>query len=241
MKLQHSAVLAFLGFTLTLLGSPASAGAQGGAPNATLYEVTEVMKVKSRPGQGGFRQATAALMGTMTAGTSLCPEALTTPLGLASCGVAAYATDRISLATGKGPVRGKFAIVVQGDNPTDGPEAVIARGDIVGTIDLSPAILGVDGQPASGDEAPVGFLVGTWVGKGERNGPLRGLKVGGTVTGTFRLPFVHPLFGPTPLYFYLDRNPEPVGLNEFSLGIATVKLELTLTESAILPAHRDDD
>jgi hypothetical protein len=239
MKLQHSAFLAFLGFTLTLLGTPAPAAAQGGAPNAVLYEVTEVMKVKSREGQAGYRQATAALMGTMAAGTSLCPEALTTPLGLASCGVAAYATDRINLATGKGPVRGKFAIVLQGDNPTDGPEAVIARGDIVGTIDLSPAILGPDGRPVSGDEAPVGFLVGKWVGKGERNGPLRGLTVGGKVTGTFRLPFVHPLMGPTPLYLDLAQGPVPVRPDEFSLGIATVKLELSLEEAPSVPDIED--
>jgi hypothetical protein len=225
-----------------LLGIPALAVAQVGTPTPTveLYEVTEVMKVKSKEGQRGSRQATAALMGTMRAGTSLCPASL----GLASCGVAAYASDRINLGTGMGPMKGNFAIVVQGDNPADGPEAVIARGNIEGTIDLSPAFLGSDGRPASGDEAPMGFLVGKWAGKGERNGPLRGLKVGGTVTGTFRLPFVHPQLGPTPMYMHLYPQygpvPVPVRADEYSLGIATVKLELFLTEAAHTQHHEDD-
>jgi hypothetical protein len=240
MNLQRIAYRVLTGVVLMLLGSPALAVAQGAEPTVELYEVTEVMKVKSKRGQGGYRQATAALMGTMRAGTSMCPAAL----GLASCGVTAYASDSINLGTGKGPMKGKFAIVVQGDNPSDGPEAVIARGDIDGIIDLSPALLGSDRRPASGDEAPMGFLVGKWVGRGERNGPLRGLKVGGTVTGTFRLPFVYAPLGPTPMYMHLHPQygpvPVPVRADEFSLGIATVKLELFLSEGAVKQDEDDD-
>jgi hypothetical protein len=228
MSLQRTAYRLVTGVALMLLGSPALALAQWAAPNVVLHEVTEVMKIRKK-GQVGVRQATAALMGTMTAGTSLCPDALTTAMGMAGCGVTAYASDRIDLATGKGPMKGKFAVVVHGDNPVDGPEAVVARGDIEGTIDLSPALSG---------QAPMGFLVGRWYGRGERHGPLHGLKVGGTVTGTFRLPFDGGPWG--PLYLDSVMAPVPVAANELSLGVPTVKLELFMSETAVTQNEDDD-
>jgi hypothetical protein len=201
-------------------------------PNATLYEVTENLKLK--PLTNGRRQATAALMGSVVSGTSICPAEL---LGLApgdSCAITAIATDNINLGTGIGPVHGSFAVVIQFDNPVDGPELVILRGHIEGTIDLSPTV--VNTPPV-----PLGTLRGHWNATGVAGGPLAGVHQQGSLTGTFRLPFVlgdpagclsNPAtctFMSPPSYLADDGTLVEVKPQEFSLGTPTVKLELTFT------------
>ena len=187
---------------------PGIAAADG--PNAVLYEVTENLKLK--PLTSGHRVATSALMGTVTASTPLCPFPV-------DCVITAMGSDNINIATGKGPIEGTFAIVVQGDNPVDGPELVILRGNFRGRIDLSLASVGL------------GSLTnGKWSGHGLAGGPLAGLNLHGTLTGTFRLPFevapgvavymLNPLAFPNAGSFVL------VQANELSLGVPTVRLEV---------------
>ena len=196
---------------------PGLAAAQG--PNARLYEVTENMKLKSN----GVvkRLATAGLAGTVDAGTPLCPLPM-------PCGITALATDSINLATGAGPVKGTFAVVVQGDNPVDGPEFVILRGKLKGKIDLALAVLGPDGIPESGDELPLGTITGRWEAEGVSGGPLAGVEQEGTFTGTFRLPFdigFGPWYMLNPFAFPGSGSFVAVADEEHSLGVPTVRLE----------------
>jgi hypothetical protein len=156
--------LSLLFLLLALIVGPAPALAQG--PDAVLYELTENMKFTS--GKMVHRKATSELMGTANAGTPLCPL----PVGAPPCTINATGSDNINLATGLGKFGGTFTVVVQGDNPADSPEYVIAKGKFHGKMDFSPAIL-------------AGVPLGTVVGKMVLDG-------GGThsFTGTFRLPFV---------------------------------------------------
>lgn len=136
------------------------------AADAQLYELTENMKLVG--GKLVHRKATSELMGTANAGTPLCPLPV-------NCTINATGSDNINLATGLGNFGGTFTVVVhvQGENATDSPEYVIAKGKFHGKMDFSPAIL-------------AGVPLGTVVGKMVLDGG------GGTVpfTGTFRLPFV---------------------------------------------------
>jgi len=168
--------------TFAVAGAPALADAGDRRPTppqpvfdgrATLYELTENMKVAQR---GGKRQqpvsrriATSALTGVAQVGTPLCPEArfASGPLG---CAVNVLGKDNVSLLTGLGTFEGDFSTVVQGDNPVDGPEAVVLRGEFQGHMNFSPAIL---------HQIPYGTVVGK-------------VKAGGRktdFTGVFRLPF----------------------------------------------------
>jgi hypothetical protein len=52
-------------------------------------------------------------------------------------------------------VRATFAIVVHGDNATDGPELVVVRGSLSGTIDLSPTIQQLPDRSREGSTRPV--------------------------------------------------------------------------------------
>lgn len=209
---------------------PGVAAAQLGVrsdANAVLYEVTENLKLK--PLASGHRQATAALMGTVNEGTAICPESIAYAASggaVTTCNLTAMASDNISLATGKGPVEGTFAVVIQGDNPVDGPELVILKGTLEGKIDLSPAVLG---------GVPIGTIKGRWKAKGVEGGPLQGVRARGTFTGTFRLPFVIPPDFGTALYFG-EMGPVPVQFNELSLAVPTVRLELNFVET-----HHHDD
>jgi hypothetical protein len=206
--------------SLMLLGGPVVGAAQT-VPNAVLHEVTEAMKLLGRNPRPIIRQATAALAGDVTLGTILCPAWLPMVFqGLTECGIAAFATDNIDLSTGRGPVNGKFKVTVQGDNPVDGPELVIVRGTLSGFVDLSPALL---------NGVPLGSLRGQWSAAGTEGGPLQGRQFGGTVTGTFRLPFRVGVSGP----FYLSDRGELIDLlsRDHSRDVPTVKLELTFTRS----------
>jgi hypothetical protein len=246
MSWRRSLSRCLLGTGVVLLGTAGAAGAQ----NATLYEVTETMKVRGRGAENKVRAATATLAGSIAAGTSLCPTELTMALGLERCGVVAQASDSLSLATGKGPVRGSFAVIIPGDNPVDGHEYVIARGSLHGVIDLASALL---------EGMPMGGLKGTWSARGEAGGPLHGLTVRGHVSGLFRLPFVYGLpqgclddSDPTDCWYvskasYLFGDlphvyPKDVQPNEHSLGVPTVRLDLTFETTARgRDRDRDDD
>src|SRR5881397_1811369 len=82
------ALLALLAFvTAPLFGATALAA------DATLYELTENMKLVGK--DSPRRKATSELMGTAKAGTPLCPLPV-------DCTINATGTDKISLVTGLG-------------------------------------------------------------------------------------------------------------------------------------------
>jgi hypothetical protein len=214
-----AALLLSCAAVLATLGSAAG-------QNAVVYEVTEQMKIKKRD---PARVATAALMGSVNPGPSLCPEWLVAALQLTRCAIAVTASDSISLATGQGPVHGKFSILIPGDNPVDGPELVIAEGSLRGTIDLSPALIG-----SNGILIPLGTIAAEWSARGRRGGPLEGLRAEGKLTGTFRLPFLDPVLGAAymlnPFTFPAPGSAVAVASDELSLGVPTVRLELDFVE-----------
>ncbi len=188
--------LSLLFLLLALIVGPAPAL----AADATLYELTENMKLVSK--HVPHRRATSELMGTAKAGTPLCPLPV-------DCTINATGSDNISLATGHGKFGGTFTVVVQDNNLVDSPEYVVAKGKFKGQMDFSPAIL--DGQP-----------YGTVVGKMHLDG-------GGShsFTGVFFLPFAlggvdYYLDFASPPYFVV-----PVEANQRALGYPTVKFEIT--------------
>ncbi len=192
------ALLALLAFVAAPLF-----GATALAADATLYELTENMKLVGK--DSPRRRATSELMGTANAGTPLCPM----PVGAPPCTINATGSDNISLVTGLGKFSGTFTVVVQGDNLVDSPEFVIAKGKFSGKMDFSPAVL---------VNVPLGTVVGKMVLAGG----------GGTVpfTGTFRLPFV---FGDSPPLYLIDPaafTVVPVEANEYALGYPTVRFEI---------------
>jgi hypothetical protein len=67
--------------------------------------------------------------------------------------------------------RSTFTTVVQGDNPVDGPEAVVLNGAFTGHMDFSPAIV---------HQIPYGSVVGRVSSGRGKSAPF---------TGVFRLPF----------------------------------------------------
>ena len=230
---------------LAVLAPAVLPGLAAAEPNAVLYEVTENLKL--RPLMQDRRVATASLSGTVAAGTSICPAVIAAAWGKSYCVVSATATNKTSLVTGSGHIEGSFQVLVDGDNPVDGPELVVLSGTFRGKGDLSLAVFGPDGEPKSGDEVPLGFLVGHWSARGVRGGPLDGIKAHGTLTGTFRLPFEMEL--PTPIGCHFDGDPSdctgkdtftlylqdnglpvPVRREEYSLGLPTVKLEITFVD-----------
>jgi hypothetical protein len=218
----------FLLLTSLAIGIGASPAA---GQNAVLYEVTESMRL-TEYGYFSGRSATAVLFGWVNAGTSVCPQSLVSAWQTTRCGVTVIAKDTVNLATGVGPVSGDFNVVLQGDNPIDGEELVIVRGSFWGRVDLSPAILGPDGLPKSGDELPLGGLRGKWWASGLKDGPLAGVRMGGTLTGTFRMPFEivpgQTLYLVDPSKYPGEGFARPVDVSEHSLGVPTVRLELNL-------------
>jgi hypothetical protein len=172
MKPTTKRVAAMLGLLgVAVIGAPAMASAGG----ATLYELTENMKLVQRTHRHGKpvgrRIATSAITGVAEVGTPLCPSS-DFQSGPAGCAVNVLGHDNVSLVTGLGTLTGTFTTVVQGDNPVDGPEAVVLRGEFNGQMDFSPAILG---------QVPFG----TVVGKVKVNHSRRRTDF----TGVFRLPF----------------------------------------------------
>jgi len=203
------ALLALLAFVAApLLGATALAA------DATLYELTENMKLVGK--DSPRRRATSELMGTANVGNPLCPAALVAMVspGATTCTINATGSDNISLVTGLGKFGGTFTVVVQGDNPVDSPEFVVAKGKFTGKMDFSPAIL---------HQTPYGTVVGTLTpNDGDRKVHF---------TGIFFLPFAFP-GDPSATAYYLDFNPAnpygviPVADNQRALGYATVKFEI---------------
>ena len=156
---------------LAVSGAPGVASAGG----ARLYELTENMKlVPRKPNDrppAGRRIATAAIAGVAAPGTPLCPVP-GFQSGPAGCAVNVLGSDNISLTTGLGSLQGQFHTVIQGDNPVDGPEAVVLKGQFQGQMDFSPAIL---------YQIPFGTVTGKVTAQGSGT-PA-------TFTGVFRLPF----------------------------------------------------
>jgi hypothetical protein len=166
--IRMAAILGLLG--VAVAGAPTLASAGG----ATLYELTENMKVlqrspKNRP-PVARRIATSAITGVAEVGTPLCPIP-EFQSGEKGCAVNVLGSDNVSLLTGLGVLQGSFSTVVQGDNPVDGPEAVVLTGEFTGQMDFSPAIL---------HQVPFGTVVG-------KVKPARGRRI--DFTGVFRLPF----------------------------------------------------
>jgi len=208
------ALLALLAFvTAPLFGATALAA------DATLYELTENMKLVGK--DSPRRKATSELMGTANVGNPLCPAELVAMVspGATYCTINATGADKISLVTGLGDFSGTFTVVVQGDNPVDSPEFVVAKGKFKGKMDFSPAIL---------HQQPYGTVAGTLTpNDSDRD---RDRKV--HFTGIFFLPFAFP--GDTSgAAYYLDFNPAnpygvvPVEDNQRALGYPTVKFEIT--------------
>lgn len=203
---------------------PALAAAES---NAVLYEVTENLKL--RPLLSGRRLATATLSGTVEAGNSVCPG----PVG-SHCVLTATATDHIDLKTGNGPVTGKFRVQMQDQNPVDGAELTILEGTITGHISLAPALF---------HQMPLGTLQGRWSAHGVSGSPMAGVRVGGTLSGVFRLPFVvgfpencekdgdpSDCLGFSAPMYLTDTGPVEVAWNELSVGMPTVRLEITFAD-----------
>lgn len=176
MKPTTKRMVAIMGLIgAAVLGAPTVADAGG----ATLYELTENMKLVQRDHDHTKRHrfpvvarriASAAIAGFAEPGTPLCPEP-EFQSGL-TCFVNVLGSDNISLLTGLGSLQGQFQTVVQGDNPVDGPEAVVLKGQFHGQMDFSPAIL---------HQIPFGTVTGKVTAQGRRKPTA--------FTGVFRLPF----------------------------------------------------
>ena len=169
MNAMTSKLVAVVGLaSLALAGAPAVASAGG----ATLYELTENMKIvtSTRHGKSTSRRtAMSALTGVAAVNTPLCPDA-SFASGPGGCAVNVIGMDDVSLVTGQGTLAGTFTTVVQGDNPVDGPEAVVLSGAFTGLMDFSPAIV---------HQTPYGSVTGR-IAAGRKSAPF---------TGIFRLPF----------------------------------------------------
>ncbi len=140
------------------------------------------------------------------------------------CALNATGADDLSLVTGTGTLSGTFAVVVQGDNLVDGPEFVIMTGTFKGDADLSQSLAGV---------APLGRI---------RNG-VAAIDANGdgqpdltfNFSGRFRLPFALDEAGRNGKprldrdAFYLNDQGGLIKVrdNERSLGVPTVRLEIT--------------
>jgi hypothetical protein len=136
-KVVKQAVVVFV--ATTFLAGIAPAVARAEPADVVLYELSEFMQIVKR-GPRESRKAIAGLSGFAALGTPLCPsEAVVYRNG--QCYVNALGRDSVSTATGKGPLDGEFVVVVQGDNPADGPEYGVMEGAFSGEMDLSTATL----------------------------------------------------------------------------------------------------
>jgi hypothetical protein len=226
----------------SMVGPMPALGAQASA-DAALYEVTEDMYLKDAAGAfvksavpDGRRMAVAQLSGWAKIGTPLCPSwVLYINPTAKRCTVNASGADDLSLATGKGTLKGVFSVVVQGDNTVDGEEFVIMTGTFMGDADLSLAFTG----------KPLGFItngVGTIDGYA---GPAFAF------SGTFRLPFTLNTVGQRGRIrknhgaYYLgdDGYPFRVRLDEKSLGVPTVRIDIKFNQApgAVVDGDIADD
>ncbi len=190
--------------------------------DAVLYEVTENMYLLDAAGNvvgaaGAVRRkADASLYGWARLGNLLCPlDVLVTNPRARTCSVTALGMDDLALGTFTGGVDGTFTVVLQDDNSADAPEFVVMNGAFKGAIDLS--------------KRPLGKISGTFLAAGAPEPAA--------FCGTFRLPF-SVVAGKreqpsrhAPAYYLADdfKTLIPVQSSELSLGIATVRLELSFS------------
>jgi hypothetical protein len=167
------AIAAVLGLAVTAVPVWAQAPAAGTA-HATFYEVTENMRMIARGKPR--RVAQAALVGSAQIGTPFCPTALVRAVSATaqSCALNALGKDDINLTTGLGSFDAKLTVVVQGDNPVDPPEFVVARLRATGRMNFAPAVL---------HGLPYGTIAGRVFVHGADGPPQH-------FTGVFRLPFL---------------------------------------------------
>jgi hypothetical protein len=179
-------------------------------PDALTYEVAETMLI--RGGGAGRRESTATIVGSVRQGTPVCPASL----GMDPCPVTIIASDVIRLDTGEGPFHGDFYILRQ-DAPDsiDGAEAIVIHGSIRGTIDLTPVL--VSHLPL------VNLTGGSLQGRGAKETPVANQIFRADFDGVFRLPFLGPE-GPS---YLCPGVIQPLASNEMSLGVPTVRLEIT--------------
>ena len=225
---RRGAMVLALACVLGVGAVPANAGSERSLPHlpsvksadAVLYEVSENMYLLDAAGNvvapesAVRRKADASLYGWSRLGNPLCPlDVLVTNAKAHTCSVTAAGTDDLALSTGTGGVSGTFAVVLQDDNNADSPEFVIMNGGFKGAMDLS--------------KRPLGKISGTFVPTGTTE-PT-------PFCGTFRLPF--SVVGGTRVgllryaqaYYLADdfKTLIPVHPAELSLGMATVRLELS--------------
>jgi len=190
--------------------------------DAVLYEVTENMYLLDAAGNvvgpesAVRRKADASLYGWARVGNPLCPiDVLVTNPRSRTCSVSAAGMDDIALDTFTGGVDGTFAVVLQDDNSTDSPEFVVMNGSFMGAMDLS--------------KRPLGKISGTFLATGSPwPSPF---------CGTFRLPFSivkgqrqAPVRNEKAYYLADDfKTLIQVERSELSLGMATVRLELSFS------------
>jgi hypothetical protein len=202
------------------------------APQASFYEVTENMRLtaKGKP----RRVAQSALVGSAQIGTPFCPTALVRAVSATAtaCTLNAIGEDDISLVTGLGTFDAKLTVVVQGDNPVDPPEFVVAKLRASGKMSFAPAIL---------NGLPYGTITGRTHMVGSDDSPV-------PFTGVFRLPF---LASPATRAALCPATPDPnpnmpqdlayvasgstgtlngscldIQMNEMSLGFPAVRFDL---------------
>ncbi|MBI1845564.1 MAG: hypothetical protein HY294_13045 [Candidatus Rokubacteria bacterium] len=186
------------------------------AYDGLLYEVSEAVKMKG--GHTGFKSSSATLMGVLAAGTPLCPQWLATQLSTGGCFVTVAAVGRANDVTGLGPVSGTIKVLSQDGNKADAPELVIFQASFSGSIDLSPAFQ--HGRPG-------GAIHGYFDGQGVVGTLLAGYTAAGSFSGNFRLPTDNPASG-QPSYMMDDGSLVPLRLDEYSLGVPTVRLEVSV-------------
>jgi hypothetical protein len=216
-----AAVATFVAWT------PAAAGERT-RYDAQLYEVTESVFIEP-DGQGiPLRVATSALSGAARLGTPGCPDwILTFAPRTKQCAVNAVGTSIVPLAgptPGLGTVSGTVVVVVQDPNRVDAPEMVVQVAEFSGTIDLTPVL---------SETAPLGTMTATLTIVQAPDG----VPVGETfpLAGTFRMPYKadgKPAKHFRGQAFYLNDRGRPVAVefDERSLGVPTVRLDLTFTD-----------
>jgi hypothetical protein len=167
-----------------------SAAMAAEAPDATLYDLTQVMKVVGK--RVPHRIAEGALAGTAKLGSPLCPTKLEPklPAGATECWITATGADDINLDTGQGTVSAIIVPVTTGDNPFAAPQLGLERMQVTGKIDFSPALAG----------APFGTVEGRVDGRHK-------------FTGVFLQPFlgsvVEASSGQTLRHLFCPLSPNP--------------------------------
>lgn len=228
-------------FLWAVTGAVAAPPSPVPAADAVLYEVTENM-VLDDLGAPTLRTASAALMGTAKVGSPLCPEGLVgllQSLGLLTgpvshCSVTAYGEDEIDLQTGAGTLSGKAAVVVNSDNPNDGPEHVAMEADFAASMQV---LVG------GGGALPlIAIQAGTLTPTAILGVPIAGVGALGLdpaafgpsgFGGVFRLPFSmqgnirqHAVFGRPAFYLTDAGTTVTVKPMEYSLTYPTVRVEI---------------